>query len=157
MKIGELAAATTTAVETVRFYEREGLLPAPRRSEANYRIYNDSHVQRLQFIRHCRSLDMALDEVRLLLRYKDSPEQDCGAVNQLLDEHVGHVAQRIRELRALQKQLLALRSQCLTSSAAADCGILKDLEEPVRAQTSTHTPHVHGSHGLASDASRRSS
>lgn len=154
MKIGELAAATATAVETVRFYEREGLVPAPRRSDANYRIYDDSHVQRLQFIRHCRSLDMALDEVRMLLRYKDAPEQDCGAVNQLLDEHVGHVAQRIQELRALQKQLVALRSQCQTASAAADCGILKDLDEPVRADASSSQQHVLGTHGLGSEVSR---
>lgn len=155
MKIGELAAATDTAVETIRFYEREGLLPAPVRSEANYRIYEESHVQRLQFIRHCRSLDMALDEVRLLLRYKDAPSEDCGAVNQLLDEHVEHVAQRIRELRSLQKQLVALRSQCQSARAAADCGILKDLDEPARAPASVSTGHVHGSHGFAVDASRK--
>lgn len=157
MKIGELATTTDTAVETIRFYERQGLLPEPQRSDANYRIYDDSHVQRLQFIRHCRSLDMALDEIRVLLKYKDEPQQNCRIVNELLDEHVGHVAQRIRELRALEKQLLALRGQCRTASAAADCGILKDLDEATRASpaAATRTGHIHGTHGLAQRSSHK--
>ncbi|MCV6070998.1 MerR family transcriptional regulator, partial [Escherichia coli] len=69
MKIGELAQTAGTGVETVRFYEREGLLPLPARSSGNYRVYNGEHVDRLAFIRHCRSLDMTLDEIRVLLRF----------------------------------------------------------------------------------------
>lgn len=158
MKIGELATATDTAVETIRFYEHEGLLPAPRRSDANYRIYDDSHVQRLQFIRHCRSLDMALDEVRVLLGFKDAPQQSCREVNELLDQHVGHVARRIRELRALEKQLKSLRSLCRTASAAADCGILKELGDLTRAPPlpDAHVGHVQGTHGLTGQPSRGS-
>ena len=68
MKIGELAVATATQIETIRFYEREGLIPTPGRSTGNYRVYEASHVQRLIFIRRCRGLDMALDEIRTLLR-----------------------------------------------------------------------------------------
>lgn len=66
MKIGELAKATGTAIETIRFYEREELLPVTPRSEGNYRIYGAVHTERLAFIRHCRSLDMALDEIGVL-------------------------------------------------------------------------------------------
>ena len=71
MKIGQMAQATGTQVETVRYYEREGLLPVAGRTHGNYRVYDDSHVQRLSFIRHCRCLDMTLDEIRVLLRFKD--------------------------------------------------------------------------------------
>jgi len=73
MRIGELAKATDTQVETIRYYEREALLPQPGRTEGNYRVYGPEHVERLSFIRYCRSLDMALDEIRALLLMKDSP------------------------------------------------------------------------------------
>ena len=64
MKIGELATLTGCPVETIRYYEREGLLPAPSRSAGNYRQYDTAHVERLSFIRHCRSLDMTQEEIR---------------------------------------------------------------------------------------------
>jgi DNA-binding transcriptional MerR regulator len=89
MKIGELAHHTGTQVETIRYYEREGLLPETARTDGNYRIYGTTHADRLRFIRNCRSLDMTLDEIRLLLRFKDSPAENCGGVNELLDEHIG--------------------------------------------------------------------
>ena len=151
MKIGELATVTDTAVETIRYYERQGLMPAPQRTDANYRIYDDVHAQRLSFIRHCRSLDMALDEIRVLLDFKDAPARSCLQVNRLLDDHIGHVAARIRELRTLQRQLSALRGQCRTASAAADCGILKELDDggPTPTSAPHRAGHVDGSHGLA--------
>lgn len=150
VKIGELATATQTQVETIRYYEREGLLPQAPRSEGNYRIYGPEHVERLGFIRHCRSLDMTLDEIRALLRFKDSPSEDCGDVNALLDEHIGHVAARIRELRALEKQLKGLREQCVVAQDAGHCGILGGLSRAASAEhagASGATPHVPGSHG----------
>jgi len=99
MKIGELARLAGTNVETIRYYARAGLLPVPARSEGNYRIYGDAHVQRLSFIRRCRSLDMTLDEIRVLLHFKESPQENCADVNRLLDRHIGHVAQRMQELQ----------------------------------------------------------
>ncbi len=127
MKIGALASATDTQVETIRYYEREGLLPPPLRTQGNYRIYNGAQVDRLSFIRHCRSLDMTLDEIRALLSFRDAPDADCGEVNLLLDQHIGHVAARIRELRELQKQLLELRQFCRGTQDTAHCGILTQL------------------------------
>lgn len=152
MKIGALAEATGTQVETVRYYEREGLLPETVRSEGNFRIYGPAHVERLQFIRHCRGLDMSLDEVRVLLRVKDDPASDCGDVNAVLDEHIGHVNQRIRELRLLDKQLKSLRSQCQASQSAGHCGILLGIAEasqaaPQAAARSKH--HLRGAHQKA--------
>ncbi|MDB5761008.1 MAG: cadR [Herminiimonas sp.] len=142
LKIGGLAKRTGSPVETIRYYEREGLLPVSARSEGNYRLYGASHVERLQFIRHCRSLDMTLDEIRSLLSFRDAPEESCSAVNGLLDKHIEHVAERIRELQALQKQLKALRSLCHSTQAAKDCEILQSL-----ASAKGGTPSKLGTHG----------
>lgn len=132
MKIGQLARVTDTQVETIRFYEREGLLPAPSRSNGNYRVYENTHVERLSFIRHCRSLDIALDEIRRLLRFKDAPAENCHEVNEVLDEHIGHVAERIRDLRRLERQLRDLRELCTKVRDVAHCGILVQLSQGAR-------------------------
>ncbi len=146
MRIGELAQASGTPVETIRFYEREGLLPTAARTEGNYRIYTPHHAERLAFIRQCRSLDMTLDEVRVLLRFKDQPTADCGEVNSLLDEHIGHVAERIRALRALEKELRALRAACPVPHAAADCGILQGTAHAGARPPTAARRHVRGAH-----------
>jgi len=147
LKIGELAAVTETPVETIRFYEREGLLPEPPRSAANYRVYTAAHAERLAFIRNCRNLDMALGEVRELLRFKDAPGRDCTNVNALLDEHIGHVSQRVRELRSLERELRALRARCVSPGDGTQCGILGGLEaSPSGTPTATARRHVRGAH-----------
>ena len=148
MKIGALAEATGTPVETIRFYEREGLLPPPARADNNYRVYLPAHVERLAFIRQCRNLDMTLDEVRALIRLRDAPQQDCGEVNALLDEHIGHVAERIRQLRALEKDLKALRARCTSPQAVAECGILDGIERAAASNPAAppRRRHVHGTH-----------
>lgn len=155
MKIGELAHATGTPVETIRYYEREGLLPEAARTQANYRVYEQAHARRLAFIRHCRCLDMALDEIRVLLRYKDAPAADCGPVNELVDAHIGHVAKRIEELTALQAELQELRGRC--AGAGAACGILDGLERGARehdhaAGGTSHAQHLAGVHGQPAPA-----
>jgi Cd(II)/Pb(II)-responsive transcriptional regulator len=131
LKIGALAAACGCQVETVRYYEREGLLPAPARSEGNYRLYGPGHVDRLAFIRHCRSLDMTLGEVRRLLHFRDAPEENCGEVNVLLDAHIAQITERMAELQNLQTQMIALRAHCDRAQAAKHCGILKGLTQVV--------------------------
>lgn len=148
MKIGDLAKATGTQAETIRYYEREGLLAEPARTDANYRRYDDTHVARLSFIRHCRSLDMTLDEIRALLRFKDDPAANCEAVNELLDEHIDHVAERIRELKRLQAELKDLRAQC--DAHGATCGILGALDKKGKSAAQpakkAHVPGPHGRH-----------
>jgi Cd(II)/Pb(II)-responsive transcriptional regulator len=146
MKIGDLAKATGTQAETIRYYEREGLLAEPARTDSNYRSYDQTHVTRLSFIRHCRSLDMTLDEIRALLRFKDDPAGNCVAVNELLDEHIGHVAERIRELKRLQAELKDLRAQC--DAHGATCGILGALDKKGKSGAQrTRKAHVAGPHG----------
>ena len=151
MKIGELAQAAGTQSETIRYYERAGLLPEAARTDTNYRVYHTSHVHRLAFIRHCRSLDMTLEEIRTLLQFKDAPEENCEQVNSLLDEHIGHVATRIKELKILQKNLKTLREQCTSDRTALECGILSRLEAAAKlptdansaGSTRVHVPGVH--------------
>ena len=149
MKIGALAKATATPVETIRFYERERLLLEPERTNSNYRIYSEAHAARLGFIRHCRALDMTLDEIRVLLRFQDAPRANCRDVNDLLEEHIGHVADRIRDLKTLATQLKKLRQQCRDEESGSSCGILKGLtrsaKKPVPKQPSS--AHTHGAHG----------
>ncbi len=135
VKIGELAKQTGCLVETIRYYEREGLLPEPTRSDGNYRLYGNAHIERLRFIRQCRSLDMTLDETRRLLNLRDAPEESCHEVNTLIDEHISHVVDRIAELKALQKQLKELRNRCQKTEAVKDCEILQSLAGPAESPT----------------------
>ena len=127
MKIGELAQRSGCLVETIRYYERIGLLAPPERSSNNYRAYTERHGERLLFIRHCRALDMTLDEIRVLLDFRDHPEQNCGGVNELLDVHIGHVVGRIAALSVLEAQLRDLRSRCIATDTTSACEILEAL------------------------------
>lgn len=133
-RIGDLAGLLDVPVETIRYYERETLLPKPARSEGNYRLYTSLERERLEFILNCRALDMTLQEIRNLLRLRDAPELGCGGVNDVLDEHIEHVAARISALRGLQSQLKALRLRCASPQTAKDCGILQGLSEGSKAR-----------------------
>lgn len=133
LKIGELATAGGCQVETIRYYERERLLPAPMRSAGNYRLYGAEHLERLTFIRHCRSLGMSLPEVRRLLHLRDAPDENCNDVNVLLDTHIAQITERIVELQNLQSQMLELRSHCDQAHSAKNCGILHGLSRGTQA------------------------
>src|SRR4051812_19564009 len=125
MTIGELAKKTGCGIETIRYYEREGLLPKPGRTSGNFRQYRQEHVAQLLFIRHCRSLDMALHDIRILLKFRSAPEENCGEVDTLLDVHIGQVAERIADLKRLDRQLRVLRKKCGSGGSAEHCGILQ--------------------------------
>lgn len=141
MKIGELARITGMRVETIRFYEQQKLLPEPPRSESNYRHYSPAHVDRLRFIRNCRSLDMTHEEIRTLLAFRDAPDPSCAGVNRLLDDHIGHVAERIAELGSLQAELVRLRRCCDGPLSGADCGIMQSLGREESAAAPKGQPH----------------
>ena len=127
LKIGELAARTGCLPETIRYYEQRGLLSAPARSSGNYRLYGPVHLDRLTFIRRCRSLDMSLDEIQSLLVLQDEPEQPCGGVNDLVDHHIEILGRKMAELQALQHELMHLRSRCQSTGRVRECKILRDL------------------------------
>src|SRR5580658_4045946 len=146
LTIGALAQRMQCQTETIRFYEREGLLPPPARSGGNYRLYGKPHLERLAFIRRCRSLDMTLDEIRVLLQLRDKPADNCAQVSTVLDEHIQHVADRIADLRTLQGQLRELRKLCV-SAEADGCGILRELARGADdARPAGSTRHIRGSH-----------
>lgn len=139
MKIGELARLQGCTPETIRFYEKAGLLPAPVRTEGNYRHYDEEHVQRLRFIRNCRILDMSHDEIRSLLLAHDETPDDCQPVNQSIDAHIEHVETRIRELSQLKAQLASLRQRCPGPHDVKNCGIFQELQT-----AEMDSPHIHG-------------
>lgn len=134
IRIGELATRLGLPVQTIRYYEREGLLPTPSRTAGNYRLYDQGTVERLTFVRNCRALDMSLEEVRAFLRARDTPEQGCGGINDLVDQHIASIDARIDELQRLKQTLATLRHRCGASRKAKDCGILTEL-------THDHDPH----------------
>lgn len=127
MQIKDLAKATGVDAETIRFYERDGLLPAPARRDNGYRDYGDFHLERLAFIRHCRALDMPLPDVRRLLEAVDAPSLACLDVDKLVDEQLARVRARLQSMKALEKQLLKLRSACSGDHGGQGCGILNEL------------------------------
>tara|TARA_R110001599_G_scaffold153651_17_gene339065 strand:- start:5083 stop:5544 length:462 start_codon:yes stop_codon:yes gene_type:complete len=142
-RIGDLATRLSVGVETIRYYEREGLLPRPARSEGNYRLYSTSERERLEFVLHCRALDMTHEEIRNLLRLRDTPEQGCAEVNAVLDAHIGHVADRMRVLRSLQGQLKDLRARCEAPDTSKECGILQGLAAPAKSRVGSRRAGVH--------------
>ena len=143
MRIGEIAAATGFEVETVRFYEKEGLVPPPARQANGYRAYGRSHLERLSFVRHCRSLDMSLADIRRLLVLMDLPAAECGDVDALVEHQLERVRARLVSLQALERQLAALRARCKTTRSTAKCGILKELVHAAHGEAcACHVPSV---------------
>lgn len=148
MKIGEISKATGIPVETIRYYEKIGLLPEPARLDSGYRDYRQSHLDRLLFIRRCRNLDMAQDEIRELIRFADQPDADCSQVDALLARHLNHVRERLRELASLEETLEQLQQACSQGRTVSECGILGGLTAESGEQSpADHHNHVPGTHG----------
>src|ERR1700730_5375619 len=127
MRIGELAKNTGCDIETIRYYEKTGLLDERARTSARYRDYQAKHQDCLQFIRHCRSLQMSLVDIRALLEWKASPSAGCESVNDLLDHHIERIQAQMKTLRTLEQQLTTLRHQCEEPHSVQECGILQNL------------------------------
>lgn len=149
MKIGEISKTTGIPVETIRYYEKIGLVPAPEREASGYRSYRQHHLDRLLFIRRCRNLDMAQDEIREFIRLADQPDADCSQVDALLARHLTHVRQRLEELTRLEETLTQLQTACSEGRTVSECGILgglssQSMPEPV-SDGHNHIPGAHGS------------
>lgn len=128
MRIKELAQATGVDVETIRYYEKQSLLPASARQDNGYRDYTDTHLEQLAFIRHCRALEMQLADIRRLLSALDAPGEPHQDVDRLVQEQIERVRARLKSMRALEKQLLLLKASCgRCDDDGADCCILKEL------------------------------
>ena len=126
MKIGELGAATSTKVETVRYYEKIGLLPPPARTAANYRAYGSAHLARLSFIRRARDLGFTLEAVRELLALADDTGQSCEAVDAIASTHLTEIDRKITDLSALRAELGRVIDSC-QHGTVANCKIIETL------------------------------
>lgn len=110
--IGALARRTRCNIETIRFYEKIGVLPKPARTEGGHRVYGEGHVERLTFVRRARELGFTLEEVRVLLRLAETSDAPCVDVKDLAAIHLADVKAKIADLRAMQKALTALVARC---------------------------------------------
>jgi len=128
MKIGELAGRTGVAVPAIRHYEKEGLLPRASRLKNGYRRFGLDAVRRIIFIRQCRALRIALEDVRNLLKYLHDPALDCRAVLELIGSHRSRIRSEIKQLARLERKLARLQWACRPGTCAAACGILRDLK-----------------------------
>jgi Cu(I)-responsive transcriptional regulator len=126
LSIGDLAKATDTKVETIRYYERIDLLPAPARTRGNYRSYNSKQLGRLSFIRRARDLGFSLRQVRDLLGLSDQRRRSCAAVGVIAREHLAEVDRKIAGLAALRRELDSIISQC-SHGTVAECRIIEAL------------------------------
>lgn len=126
LTIGKLASATGTKVETIRYYEQIGLLPAPARSAANYRTYEGKHLRRLTFIRRARDLGFSIDQVRELMGLADRRDRSCMAVDVIANQHRDAITRKIADLTALASELDALIESC-SRNTVADCRIIEAL------------------------------
>lgn len=126
LMIGDLGKATNTKVETVRYYERIGLLPAPARSAGNYWTYGVAELGRLSFIRRARDLGFSLDQVRALLGLSDDRTCDCAGIDRIANEHLREVDRKLADLTALRRELKAVIDSC-DGGTVAECRIIEAL------------------------------
>jgi Cu(I)-responsive transcriptional regulator len=124
--IGDMGRATATKIETIRYYERIGLLPKPRRMTNNYRDYGQAELVRLSFIRRSRDLGFSLDQVRALLGLSDDRSRDCAGIDRIAKEHLLEVERKIADLQALRRELRSVIDSC-GGGTVAECRIIEAL------------------------------
>ena len=133
LKIGELAEWTGISVPTIRYYEQIGLLPRAPRQAGGQRVYGRDDVERLTFIRRCREFDFSIDQVRALVAIVHDPKSSCIDARDMAAEHLTAVRTKMRELKALERSLVAFVKLCDTACAGGpgpECVILDDLAKP---------------------------
>jgi len=132
--IGEMSRRTGVKVPTIRYYEQEGLLPEPDRSEGNQRRYNRSHLDRLMFIRHARDLGMSTKAVRELVQLSSNPEKSCSVANQIASSHLADVRDRIARLRSLETELERIAKSC-RGGTIGECSVIAALSDHTLCKT----------------------
>lgn len=126
--IGRLAVLTNCKVETVRYYERSGLMPEPPRTGGGQRVYALSHVKRLNYIRRSRELGFSIEQIRQLLKFIDEPDHDCGEVKAMAVQQVQQIQQKIDDLQRLESALNEMVDRCKGSAYSIDdCPIIDAL------------------------------
>jgi len=126
--IGQAAKRAGLKIPTIRFYEQEGLIGAPERTQSGRRLYSDADVRRLSFIRHARALGFELDDIRSLLDLSDHPDRSCADADRIARQHLAGVEVRIQQLKALRKELARTVASCAGGSAA-ECRVIETLAD----------------------------
>lgn len=126
--IGDMARVGNCKVQTIRYYEQIGLLPEPRRTQGNQRIYPQSHRDRLNFIRHSRELGFPLEQIRKMLALNDEPGHSCEEVDKIAHSHLVEVESRIVRLQEMKQELERMISQC-AGGLVSDCRIIEVLSD----------------------------
>ena len=129
LSIGKVAAQTGCHIETIRFYEKEGLLPAPGRTEGGHRLYTKAMVERLVFVRRSRELGFSMDEIRQLLSLVDREQVSCERVQNIAELHLADIRSKIADLRKMERSLGELSLRC-SGEDVPDCPIIRVLQQP---------------------------
>ncbi|MBU8541940.1 MerR family transcriptional regulator [Falsiroseomonas tokyonensis] len=129
ISIGDLSRRTEVNIETIRYYEKIGLLPVPGRTEGRHRVYGPAHVARLTFVRRSREVGFSLDEVRSLLKLVDGGHSSCSDVQAVTLDHLHEVRKKIADLQRLERILSEVSSRCQGGSVP-DCPIVEALYAP---------------------------
>ncbi len=148
LSIGDLARATGVKATTIRFYETEGLLPQPGRSEGGHRVYMRAHLDRLGFIRHARELGFPMENIRELLMLADAaPDSPCEGADAIARRHLASVRERLARLRSLETELA--RMTTCTNACIAECRVIEVLAD------AAHGHCADPNHGQATSAETR--
>jgi DNA-binding transcriptional MerR regulator len=134
--IGDLARAASTKVETIRYYEKIGLMPKTARTAGNHRAYSPAHRDRLAFIRHARELGFPLEDIRTLLGLSDTPDAPCAGADAIASKHLVGVRSRIARLQALETELTRMVAECC-SNTVSGCRVIEVLADH------SHCSHDH--------------
>lgn len=129
MKIGQVSKKTDLPVQTIRYYETQKLIKPTGRTEGNFRVYDNKVIDQLEFIKHCRHLDLSLSDIKRINELRDNPDAICEEVNELINDQVKLVIIKMKELRYLKTQLEALTETCSNNQKVGDCGIIKSLQK----------------------------
>ena len=128
LSIGKLAEQSGVNIETIRYYEKVGVMPAPDRTASGYRVYGPNHVKRLRFVRRGRELGFRLDELRGLLRLVDGHNYTCAELRTLTLDHVAEIRSKIRDLRRLERIMAEMAARC-AGDQIPECPIIDALFE----------------------------
>jgi MerR family copper efflux transcriptional regulator len=129
LKIGEVAKRSGIAIETIRFYEREGLLPEPKRQPSGYRQYEHAAIDRLSYIRRAKELGFTLAEIRELLELSAATSECCDHIRQQAEAKVSNIDDKIRSLQKMRRSLLQLMKQCRAQNSPSGCPLFHDTKK----------------------------
>ena len=129
LRIGQVAKHAGVTVETIRFYEKESLIPEPRRTDSGYRLYNTATIQRVRFIQRAKDLGFSLKDIHALLTIREDPNAACGDVKAKAVNKIADVERKILDLTRIRRALTDLISQCEAEAELSECPILDALDE----------------------------